>query len=292
MKFGKLRKTVCLLFCLLFTATMYAEITPRWVTKGANELDKMRSNRTYRFQVFHTYDADKKTMEVNRYRPLLDYVLATYGGSKADVDLEIRPSADGKTPATCIITFVRNGQPAVVYAQMVDDFVKFEDYANGSFEYNLYQLYAISEPNVEPRFDSFEVTRRYDGVPAAMSLVPGLGQIYKGQKAKGYSFLGTEIALAGSIVFATTQMHKNDDLANKNPGVADSYQSKVTTFRQFRTFCAVAGAGLYVYNVFDALFVKGARRVTVKRKDAPNLELSFEPTAAPDMTGVGIKLKF
>lgn len=279
-----------ILISFLCTSALQAESTPRWVKKGVIELEKKRSNDSYTFHIFHQYDADKASFEVNRFNPLLEFVDSVYHVDKTELIVDSLP-ANGNIPKTYMVSFNQDGQERTVYARLVDQYQKYEDYADGDYEYNLYQLYAISESaHSTPDFDQFSLKRDYGSKPLLMSIIPGLGQIYKGQSAKGYSFMGIEAAMIASIIYATNRVHHWVGFANRYPEFYDNYQSKATTFRQWRMFCFIAGGGLYVYNLFDAALSKGARYVEVKRNNAPNMQFSFTPVLSPEMLGLGINI--
>ena len=269
--------------------TANAEPLPRWVKKGVTELDKKRTNRSYGFHIFHEEDQNKTIFELNRFKPLLDYVGKTYGVSQPEVTVDSIP-ANGSLPATYILNFSKDGSMQTVYARLVDSYSRMSDYADNTSDYNFWQLYAISEPGAIPDFDQFILKRKYGVKPVLMSIIPGLGQIYKGEPAKGYSFLGVEAAMVASIIFATTRANKWNSLANRHPEFYDNYQSKADTFRQWRAFCFVAGGALYIYNLLDAALAKGARYVEVKRPDAPDMRLTFSPVVTPEYLGVGINI--
>lgn len=288
MKTNFLKVLLLFVLCTVSTATVNAEPTPRWISKGVNELDKKRTNDTYSFHIFHTWDADRAVIDLNRFKPLVEYVESTYNVARDGVVLD-SIAATGNNPVTYTLTFDRDGMPTTVYAQCVDSYEKFDEFADGYFEFDYWQLYAISEPNVTPQFDDFKITRKYNAAPAAMSLIPGVGQIYKGQKTKGYVIMGTEAFLIGGIIYSFVEYNHFKDIANTCPlGEKPSYDSKALTFKQLGIFCASAAGALYVYNLLDAAFCKGARRVEVKRKNAPNMELTFSPYVAPDLSGNGV----
>lgn len=273
----------------LFTVTAHSEPAPRWVKKGVGELDKMRTNMSYGFHVFHEEDQNKSIFELNRFKPLLDYVDKTYGVSHTEIFIDSIP-ANGTLPTTYTLNFNKDGGIQTVYARLVDSYAKMTDYADNTSDYNFWQLYAISEPGMIPDFDKFVLKRKYGIKPLFMSIIPGLGQIYKGEPAKGYSFLGVEAAMVASIVFATVKANQWNNLAHERPEFYDNYQSKADSFRQWRAFCYVAGGALYIYNLLDAALAKGARYVEVKRQDAPEMRLSFAPVVTSDYIGVGINI--
>ena len=60
----------------------------------------------------------------------------------------------------------------------------------------------MSEKNTLPDFDDLTVSKYYPKTMGFTSLVPGLGQIQKGQTIKGKIIMGTEaFLLASAVVF-------------------------------------------------------------------------------------------
>lgn len=279
--------TACLLLCGGVSA---AEPKPRWVQKGVKSLNRARTNDSYRFMVFDTAGEDIDRLLSERFEPLKEYVGREYGVSPELMVLDtVNAGAEGRT--TCRISFETEGRNEEVVAQLVDDWSCFGDEVD-SWGFEFSQLYAVSERNTQPVFDNFEVTRRYNGIAAVMSIIPGLGQIYKGQQAKGYTIMGAEAVFIGGTIFSAVEMAKYRRFAKDNPGVASSYESNVTTFRQLRNTCLIAGGALYLYNLIDAAVAKGARRVTVKRPNNTDAELAFAPVITEFGGGVGLSVRF
>lgn len=287
----KYLQLVIVLGCAIFPFMAKGEQTPRWVSKGVEELEKKRTNNTYNFITVKTTDNNRINYEIEPHRALVHHIDSVYNEGKGSVFLDSLSSSSGQ-PVTYILSFNNNDKPGVVYARLVDSFSRFEEYADGYYEYNTWQLYAISEPDVTPRFDNFTLSTNYGGAPVGMSLIPGLGQIYKGQKAKGYSIMGAEALLIAGVIYCTPHFNHYINLAHENPELYNEYRSKATTYQQLRLFCAITGVGLYIYNLLDAAFYKGARYVEIKRENSPSMELTFSPLLSPEMAGLGFNLKF
>lgn len=299
MNLNGLKTIVITMLCLVVWASAdAAKPAPRWVQKGENEigrLNKKRSNDTYAFRLLQQSDADEDVIELNRFKPLLDYVNSAYGVSQDKMVVDSVVLADDRTVYT--VSFDRGGQSDVVYAQLVDEYTRFDTHVNGAFDYDNYQLYALSsEPGVMPDYDNFTLTRRYNAAQSTvMSLIPGLGQIHKGQKVKGYTIMGCEALFIGGIIYSSIEMKNRHNLAWKYPEgtlLHNSYISNEASFKHLRNVCIIVGAGLYVYNLLDAAFANGARYVKVQRKESPNMELTFVPVASSEMAGVGLSLRF
>ena len=280
-----------ILFCFLAAVSANAaEPTPRWVKKGVKELNKERSNDSYKFYVSQMLYPNAKVVANDRFRSLLHYVDTTYGVSPMVMSLDSIVTEN--EPTTYVVSYYKRGKPMSVYAQLVDEYGRFEDYADNTFAYNHYQLYALSEPNVVPRFDDFSLVKKYNAKAMMMSIVPGLGQIYKGQKVKGSLFLASEIVLISGIIYSSAEVLHYKKLQDDDPWNTKSYKSNIRTFKALRTFCVVSAAGLYVYNIFDAAFMTGVRYVKVERKKSADMEMTFTPLMSPDMAGVGMNIKF
>lgn len=283
---------ILLIFIFPFISITFskAEPTPRWVKKGVKELERKRSNESYSFHIFQQSEENKSAFEFNPFKPLLDYIDATYDVPTSQLSVDSIPG-NGTLPTTYFVTFEKDCLEQKIYAKKIDTYQKFENYPDGSFDYDLYQLYAISNPGyASPDFDHFYLKRKYGVKPVLMSLIPGLGQIYKGEQAKGYAFLGVEAAMVASIIYTSDRARHWTNLGKNHPEFYESYHSKAKSFKQWRMFCFIAGGGLYIYNLFDAAFAKGARYVEVKRNNAPNIQFSFDPVFSTEMLGVGINI--
>lgn len=138
-----------------------------------------------------------------------------------------------------------------------------------------------------PQFDDFTVTRHYNAAKAtALSIIPGLGQIYKKQNVKGWIFMGTEVALIGTLIYSCERYNWH----KKHRDKVDWLHNPLTTFKQLRAFTAIAAGGLWIYNIFDAAFCKIAPRVEISRPNSYNTQFSFVPMITPDMISGGINV--
>lgn len=244
------------------------------------------------FHIFQTENENPAVVELDHLRPLYEYVQETYNLSNTRMVMDSIPGY-GENPTIYRVAFNKDGEKKVVYAELVDKYSRLEDYVDNSFEYNLYQLFAISEPGVEkPDFDQFTMSRRFDpGKSLALSIIPGLGQIYKGQNLKGWIFMGSEALLIGGIIYSNDRYKHYVKLHNET---GDYLGQQRQTFKDLRTFCIIAGAGLYVYNLCDAFFCKVAPYVSIKQSKSPDARLTFTPTFNPEVMayGVGLNLNF
>lgn len=268
----------------------YAQAKPRWVKKGVKELNDKRYNDTYHLQIFHQENADESVLYLDRFAPLVSYIDSAYNvPDNAVMYLDSIPDpVNGHTTYT--LTFDNGSHEETVYAQLIDQFTRLDDFVLNHFEYNHYQLFAISNPGVtRPEFDDFVVTRHYNAAQAtAMSIIPGLGQIYKGQNVKGWIFMATDLALVGTLV-ASVDRYRHYKHLRDTTG-KPTWHNEIQTWREFMVFSAIGAAGLYVYNLFDAALCPITRRVEIHRPNTYNADITFAPVIAPDFFGRGLNV--
>lgn len=276
-----------LMVCLLLSITATAQTKPLWVQKGEKSLAKEQSNESYYFKVFNTYGMDVNILKNQRFQPLLEHVCKYYQADPKQVELDSLYLENDSSTMTYRITFVDSIGNTAVYAKKIDEYCAFEDYVDNTYQFEYYQLYAISKRDSVPVFDEFTLSRTYNHKALCLSLVPGLGQIYKGQKIKGYAILGMEATLAVSAVAFHFKKHYCDRQIEKQPQFADSWRSKSLGWRQMRNLCIGVAGCLYVYNLIDAAVSKGSRHVVVKK---PKLQVL--PSASADGAGMTLSFNF
>lgn len=289
MKFSNFCKTLLVIACIGVSAVASAEPNPKWISeKEIAKLNDQRINDTYSFHLFHLESADNQVLVLDRFRPLKEYVAEVYGVERRRIAIDsITPGANGRTTYT--LSFRQDGEPKTVYAQRVDEFTRLDDYVDNHYEFNYYQLFAVTEPGVEtPMFDDFAVTRKFNVAAATFaSIIPGVGQMYKGQYVKGGIILGTEVVLMGALIWSN---ERYNHFKQKEKDENRNYHNKKTTFKQLRAFSAIAGAGLFVYNIFDAALYPVKRHVVISKPNGYDTSFSFSPVATPDPINGGFNI--
>lgn len=278
------------LVCLFICQQVAAQSKPLWAQKGEKSLNKKRTNEGYQFKVFNTYGMDVDKLHKESLQPLLDHVAERYGVEAGNLSLDsVRTGLD--STLTYSISFAEGGTPSVVYARKVDDYCAYEDYADNTYQFEYYQLYAITEAGQGMGiFDDFEVTRSYNATALGLSVIPGFGQIYKGQKAKGYAILGAEAVLVADAIIFAAKKHHCDNKMTEQPEVRDSWKSKSNGWRNLRNISLGLAGGLYLYNLIDAAVSKGARQVIVRKPS--QYAVSMAPLVTPDGGGLSFALNF
>lgn len=287
-----------ILFIVLFSfdsTETSAQVSPKplWVDKGVKTLNKKRFSKDYHFLSFIHKAEDERVVVTSPLSLLRQNMAQEFNVSQDVITIDsIMPS--GKGLVTYSISFPSQTSESLttVYVQEVDSYYRYENNIDGTFDYDICNLYAVSDPDITPKFDCFELTREYGALPVAMSLIPGLGQIYKGQSAKGYSLLGVELAFAATITLGEIYRKYYINQGEKNPVDLDSWKSKSNTFRTMRNVGIILGGATYIYNLLDAAFTKGAPHVLIKPAQGNSIDMSFTPIACQGGIGAGLTFTF
>lgn len=126
-----------------------------------------------------------------------------------------------------------------------------------------------------------------------MSLVPGVGQFYKGSIAKGVTFLGLEIATLGCVLLAenTRASYKNKMI--EQPKYAKEYQERADNWETIRNVSLGAAGAIYLWNLIDAFTAKGARQVIVKNRNQGGLTaMTIMPYSTLEDAGLSLRIRF
>ncbi len=297
-------------FAVLLSAVgvTIAQDKPRWAIRGTGDINAKRTNDTYTLVKFETFGPELESVRSDAAKRLPEYLAGKFALNAADATVT-EDVVDG-TDATFNGTVPNNSEgdvrvqkdytvtfggmrPATFGARLVDEYVSFDENVDGTYDYTLYQLYAVQQNReTAPDYDSFSYTRSYRGQALVRSIIPGLGQWYKGQETKAYCIWGAEaVFVAGSIYF-NHRFHNyrndyRDCVANGDGISAASYHSKYKSWRTMRNIAIGGAVATYVYNLLDAAISKGPRQVVVKKKkDNAVATVSFGPSLVYDPSTV------
>ena len=240
-----------------------AGVKPEWVQKGEEAMNRKRTNDSYVFKAFHQADADYNRLMDGRFDPLIHYVASKYRVERSSVQLDSLVAGAG-VPVTYRIVFRDAEGEAVVLAQRVDSYLTFEDFNDQEFLWEHDQLFAVSDKNRNVVFDSFGIKSANNGLATLMSVVPGVGQLYKGNTAKGLVILGSEVALGAAAAIFQLKANGYQKRADSGEFPADSWQSKADGYKLVRNISFGAMAGIWLFGIFDAVVGDGASRLKVE----------------------------
>lgn len=280
---------LALMLCFGGVIECFAQAKPFWAAKGEKSVNKKRVSDNYTFKVFNTHSMNPQQLKADGLNSLLEYLHGEYGASVASMTVDTTAIAsNGRNLIK--VSFPDGDAMATVYAQRVDDYSEFNDYDLNVFQYEYYQLYAVTGKNATPEFDTFEVSDSSPITSLACSLIPGVGQMYKGQTTKGCVFLGGEAVLITTAIVSQVCKNRFDKKVDNQIPNVDSWKSKSKSWKQVRNISIGLACGLYVYNLIDAAVDKGSRRLSVKRNRANSLAIA--PWTTADGAGLSFALRF
>ena len=155
--------------------------------------------------------------------------------------------------------------------------------------YTGYFLYQT--PNTPKyRIEELEMVKSTNKYPfSARVFVPGMAQIYKGQKTKGALFITGEVLMIGGIVFSegmrTSYLSKVNSTHNVQQKKA--YIDNAATMQNLRNGFIAGAAAVYAWNVIDGIVAKGKPHILIG-----NVNLKIMPYATPFDYGVGLAVNF
>lgn len=258
---------------------------PQWIEKP-HILDSKRSNSSYYFLVVPNSGPNLQELQSTRVKALGGYIM---NENKIEGVEEI---TTGNTQSKTVLSEIvyrdkatNQRKTKVFYHKLVDEYWEW----NGQ-KYLYWALFAVSENDSEPQFDNFSYSTSYGAAPVVMSLIPGVGQMYKGSTFKGICLLGGVAALGlGALLCENTRADYKNKMIEQ-PEFAQTYNTKANNYETARNILIGATAVLYIYNLIDAAVAKGARRIIVK--PANGSYVSLHPVVTPNAAGLSLSYNF
>lgn len=180
---------------------------------------------------------------------------------------------------------IEKGHQLKIVCREIDQYWIYDD-----GKYEVHVLYTVADKN---RYggsydDKITLTSKY-GAAGLLSVIPSVGQFYKGSYVKGGLILGGEIIAAGGIILCENTRASYIKKMHEQPKYAAEYNSLADSWETGRNICIGVAAAIYVYNLIDALVTPGARRVKV---EPSRVTFAPVPYADNNSIGIGIAMKF
>lgn len=264
---------------------------PQWVSKGESSLNARRTNDTYYFKIIGSMGTDVQQLREGNAKRLAEYIGTRNQVSGLSVtnisNTQVGHEVSGMQQFN--MEFRNEFSSDVFYASLVDEYWELVSSSYGLQEYHYYALYAVSSNGrVKPDFDRFEVTRSYGAAPALMSIIPGVGQFYKGQKLKGGLMLGGAVIGAGAIILCENRRAYYQTRIIEQPKFARDWSKKSDNWATGRNVAIGVTGALVVWSIIDAAVVPGATRIKI----SPSTHFACRPAvfSTPDGAGFGASL--
>jgi hypothetical protein len=218
----------------------------------------------------------------NTYLETASGTAKTIGEARDKAASEIVRKRDLATGASAKVV---NGQVTTsgslkVKSRIVDEYVE----RNSQGEYTVYILAQTAKHPGNP-YEQVSVTDEYPF--SARCFVPGMQQLYKGQKVKGIAFIGAEVLAVGGIIVSESMRadYSGKAAVERNASRKTALVDNANTMQNVRNICIGAAAAVYIWNVVDAIVSKGGKRVVLA-------DASLVPYASPDGFGLAFNYRF
>ena len=254
---------LCCLFSLSFVAYGQAsqKIRPQWL-KSYQSL--VRDEAPYQLILVETYGASLTNLKNGRMNDLASY-LKSSNQIEGEIDWNASSSitdSDYSSSSTHSLSFKTKTTVETFNCKLVDD---YWERIEGKYRY--YCLFAYTEPGTTAEIDNFSLTTSYATDPTtwALSIIPGVAQMHKGDYLKGGLIMGGTVAMAGGlIVFESLRADNLSKIAQSHSAeIKKAYNNRAGNCATARNVCIGGLAALYIYNIVDAIIAPGARRVIV-----------------------------
>ena len=286
-KENKSKRGLIVALLLTITVAVIAQ-KPKWVGNTPQEL-----NYTYKFVEVVSHGSGLDGARVSAIGQLADNEqlqdgIRVYRKTKETETIDKRRINNGPLQKTkdqhIVVETTIDGEKYNLQANRIDE---WGGYKNGTYE--LHTLYQVATCE-DPVFDRTYLTTNYGATPVVMSIVPGLGQWYKGSKVKGICMFGATAAAVAGIIICNNEANTAEKNIKLEPKYAKHYEDKKSNWETGRNISIGAAAAIWIYNMIDAAVAKGARRVEVK--PAGRSYVSLTPALNTDYAGFSLSYNF
>lgn len=276
----------CLGTGVLSAAEKSDGLKPRWMTSS---LPKPKSSG----YIFLSAQGSGTSLEEARQRALVNLTtkLEHERGLVINSHVKIEKRAERNAAPTKNQSFTleasESGKEINITCRVIDEYWE----RNGS-QYLVTELYTVNDLNSPANgsyADNIKLTTSYGAAPMVYSLIPGVGQFYKGSNLKGGLMLGGTVVGAAAIVLCENQRAEYAKKMKEHPSYINFYRNKKSDWATGRNVAIGVTAALYAYNLIDALVAPGRRRVVVSKS---KYNYAVVPAITGDSFGVAFALNF
>lgn len=242
------------------------------------------------------YSDDEKAFWVNGYFKEMqnsyievvsafDYDLEGARSKAANEVMKRRSLATGTEAKVSIIgkeLNVVSEHNLIVKSRIIDEYVIHTEKG-----YTVYLLVQTAK-NPEYQYESISISDEYK--VGARAFIPGMAQIYKGSKFKGYTLIATQALSVAGIILCENQRAIYHNKSIEQPKFAQIYSSKASNWETGRNISIGVAVGIWIYNIVDAYVAKGKKRIVQSNDDLAKLNII--PQITTEMKGVTFAYNF
>ena len=238
-----------ILITLCFSNFLLAQ-QPRWIMKTPGA-----ENTTFYYQVAKGYGSTIDAAKEKMYLDVKSNIAEKQGlpsnvkissnsqmSSGGEISLNVENSVDGSI------------QMSIPMRRVCDHISRLKD---GS--YVSYGLYQVGQGgNIKVSFVDFAHCYKMNSNLNSLwrsAIIPGWGQMYKGQHVKGIAFLGSEAALIGTALYFQNSYQDNITKSKETTriDIQKAFRDKANTDASVRNVALIGAAVVYIWNLVDAV---------------------------------------
>ncbi len=271
----------------LFAGEKSDRLKPKWVT---HELPEPQTE-SYMFIRSHGEGSSLAAAKQMAFVSMSQH-LETERGLSISTDIRMREHLyqgqrenENSYEQDIILEITENNHQLKIICREIDEY--WERSHRG---YEVDVLYTVTSHNDRKGSykDDISVTTKYPNA-GFLSLIPSVGQFYKGDSLKGSLILAGELACAGGILICENTRSSYVKKMSEQPKHAAEYNSLADEWETDRNICIGAAIAVYAYNLIDAFAATGAKYVVIKKS---RVSVSAIPYADAQSAGMGLAFKF
>lgn len=157
----------------------------------------------------------------------------------------------------------------------VDEYSELYESSSQTTKYKVWQLYAIDCPWAAQINLKYSTKYGFSTAGWRSLIIPGWGQFYKKQYAKGTMFLGVELVGIASVIYFQNRYNYNIKQSSETPilDLQIDYTNRAHKQQMYRNISIGACAAVWLLNVLDATLLEGRPRYVES-----NFDLGFYST--------------
>ena len=157
----------------------------------------------------------------------------------------------------------------------VDEYSELYESSSQTTKYKVWQLYAIDCPWAAQINLKYSTKYGFSTAGWRSLIIPGWGQFYKKQYAKGTMFFGVELVGIASVIYFQNRYNYNIKQSSETPilDLQIDYTNRAHKQQMYRNISIGACAAIWLLNVLDATLLEGRPRYVES-----NFDLGFYST--------------
>lgn len=234
---------------LCFSNLLLAQ-QPGWILRTPKA-----DNTTFYYQVAKGYGSTLDEAKEKMYIDIKSNIAEKQGlPSNVKISSSSQMSSGGEMSLNVENSVDGSLQMSIPMRRVCDQVSRLKD---GTYvSYGLYQV--AQGGNIKVSFVDFANCYKMNSNLNSLwrsAIIPGWGQIYKGQNIKGIAFLGGEAAFIGTALYFQNSYQDNITKSKETTkiDIQKAYRDKANTDASVRNVALIGAVAVYIWNLIDAV---------------------------------------